>query len=86
MKPLDSRESSLSVRLSSRERSVTNCGKLDSEVLLFLRYNRQKTGFLLGGSYTCLYLHMRSDNKVRELATVCLLWQQWAETVASIIV
>jgi hypothetical protein len=24
--------------------------------------------------------HTRSDNKVRELATVCLLWQQWTET------
>jgi hypothetical protein len=23
---------------------------------------------------------MRSDNKVRELATACLLWQQWTET------
>jgi hypothetical protein len=23
---------------------------------------------------------MRSDNKVRELATVCLLWQQWTVT------
>jgi hypothetical protein len=23
---------------------------------------------------------MRSDNKVRELATVCLQWQQWTET------
>jgi hypothetical protein len=23
---------------------------------------------------------MRSDNKVRELATVCLPWQQWTET------
>jgi hypothetical protein len=23
---------------------------------------------------------MRSDNKVRELATVCLPWQQWSET------
>jgi hypothetical protein len=22
----------------------------------------------------------RSDNKVRELATVCLPWQQWTET------
>jgi hypothetical protein len=24
--------------------------------------------------------YMRSDNKVRELATVCLPWQQWTET------
>jgi hypothetical protein len=24
--------------------------------------------------------HMRSDNKVRELANVCLPWQQWTET------
>jgi hypothetical protein len=23
---------------------------------------------------------MRSDNKVRELTTLCLLWQQWTET------
>jgi hypothetical protein len=23
---------------------------------------------------------MKSDNTVRELATVCLLWQQWTET------
>jgi hypothetical protein len=25
--------------------------------------------------------HMRSDNKVSELTTVCLLWQQWTETL-----
>jgi hypothetical protein len=25
---------------------------------------------------------MRSDNKVRELATVCLPWQQWTQTLA----
>jgi hypothetical protein len=24
--------------------------------------------------------HTRCDNKVRELATVCLQWQQWTET------
>jgi hypothetical protein len=24
--------------------------------------------------------NMRSDNKVRELTTVCLPWQQWTET------
>jgi hypothetical protein len=26
------------------------------------------------------FIHTRSDNKVRELATVCLPWQQWRET------
>jgi hypothetical protein len=25
-------------------------------------------------------MHTRSDNKVRELATLCLSWQQWTET------
>jgi hypothetical protein len=25
-------------------------------------------------------IYTRSDNKVRELAAVCLPWQQWAET------
>jgi hypothetical protein len=24
--------------------------------------------------------YMRSDNKVQDLATVCLPWQQWTET------
>jgi hypothetical protein len=27
--------------------------------------------------------HTKSDNKVRELATVCLPWQQWTETSVS---
>jgi hypothetical protein len=26
------------------------------------------------------FLHTWSDNKVRELATLCLRWQQWTET------
>jgi hypothetical protein len=25
-------------------------------------------------------VHTKSDNKVRELATMCLPWQQWTET------
>jgi hypothetical protein len=29
---------------------------------------------------TVLYIYIRSDNKVRELTTMCLLWQQWTET------
>jgi hypothetical protein len=29
------------------------------------------------------YTSTRSDNKVRELATVCLPWQQWTETSVS---
>jgi hypothetical protein len=31
-----------------------------------------------------LKFHMRSDNKARELATVCLSWQQWTETSAGL--
>jgi hypothetical protein len=27
--------------------------------------------------------YMRSDNKVRELAPMCLLWQQWTQTSVS---
>jgi anti-anti-sigma regulatory factor len=30
-----------------------------------------------------IYLATRSDNKVDELATVCLHWQQWTETLVS---
>jgi hypothetical protein len=29
---------------------------------------------------TSQWRHIRSDNKVRELATLCLAWQQWTET------
>jgi hypothetical protein len=28
----------------------------------------------------CMQLYTRSDNKVRELITTCLPWQQWTET------
>jgi hypothetical protein len=27
-----------------------------------------------------IYTHTWNDNKVRELTTVCFLWQQWTET------
>jgi len=28
-----------------------------------------------------MYIYMWSDNKVRELATVCLLWQHWTKAL-----
>jgi hypothetical protein len=27
-----------------------------------------------------VFTHTRSDNKIRELATLCLPWRQWTET------
>jgi hypothetical protein len=64
----------------------TFCGKCKPQVQWNVQlkwiYNSSESDYLhhLLSGIIVYFVYTRSDNKVRELATVCLPWQQWTET------
>jgi hypothetical protein len=66
-----------------KENSQTNCSQRNSPYILSLLkpiLQKLRNAKFTPHSGSNSSSHLRSNNKVRELATVCLPWQLWTET------